>query len=242
MNDRIVARSFDLVRAAQYRAAFTCFLSEEEAAVYERAFSHEGDLCYLAFGGYDGAERVVVGAAPKSTGLCEQDFDISCLYIKNNGRAGLTHRDYLGAFMALGVKRELVGDIIPDASGAYVLCNSVMEKLILNELTKVGREGISASKANVRDIKPCPPELIKKNVSSLRLDCIVAAIINKNRELSQSLVSKGDVKLKHEVCQKPSVEVEPGDIINIRGYGKFKMGETTGRSAKDRLFIELYKY
>ena len=242
MDERAAVRSADLIRAARFKAAFTNFLTEEETEIYERALSHEGDIEPVVWGGYDDAERVIVGAAPKGFGLERADFDISCLYIKNNGAGELTHRDYLGSLMSLGVKRELVGDIITDTSGTFVFCTSLMGKLILNELIKVGNRGISVSAADPKDIRPRAPELIKKNVSSLRLDCIVAAIVNKNREYSQSLVAGGHVKLKHEICQKPAAIVDEGNVINIRGYGKYRMGKTTGRSAKDRLFIELYKY
>lgn len=242
MTDPGIKRVQDYIRLAATRPVYTNFLGEAELAEYENALKREKNIEYMVLGGYEGAVRAIIAIYPAHECPESEGLPIRCLRIEDKKGGGLSHRDYLGALMALGVKRELVGDIVADESGAYVFCTGIMERLICDELTKVGSHGVAVYPAKGDKVAAKPPEELKKNVSSMRLDCIIAAAINKNRELTKALIEGGAVTLNGEECKKISRVVCEGDVFSIKGRGKYRVGKQLGKSAKDRIFVELYKY
>ena len=54
----------------------------------------------------------------------------------------LSHRDILGSLMALGIKRETVGDILIEEGRAVVFVCGDVKEYILNQVEKIGRVGV----------------------------------------------------------------------------------------------------
>ena len=204
------------MRAGAVRPVFTHFLDAETQQLFIGQLRAAREVEAAVFGGYEGADRAMLCLHPAGQPPRRTDFPIECLRIEDRGgRAPLGHRDYLGALMALGVRRELA---------------------------KVGSHGVAVRMADPGEIAVPEHQRLRKNVSSMRFDCIVSAALGKNRELSRELIEGGLVTLNHAECRKPARLLREGDIFSIRGKGKYRVGAVCGRSAKDRIFIEIERY
>ena len=156
----------------------------------------------------------------------------------------LSHRDFLGAMLNLGIKRECVGDIYVFEKEAYVFITPEIAEYIKNNLTKVGAVGVAIEEVMLEDVKM--PELkfeeISFTVQSLRLDSIASGIFRVSREKMSSIIKSGIVMLNYIVCDNVSKNIELNDIISIRGYGKAVISEIGGQSRSGKTFIVAKKY
>ncbi len=145
--------------------------------------------------------------------------------------------------MALGVKRDAVGDILVKDGEAVVFTTEMVSQLILTEITKIGRVGVRVTQEFV---EPFPFvqefELLEGTVSSLRLDCLVAFITNLSREKTALLINAKNVNINHFECADVSKNVCQKDILSIRGYGRFILDEIGSTTRKGRIKITVKKY
>lgn len=179
--------------------------------------------------------------------MCECDCELAdsfaALEIAGSGFVSLSHRDYLGAVMRLGLERETVGDIIPTSDASCVLiCTPNAAAVIRDQLDRVGRDGVK-----VRTVAEIPQivrrfEEMTLILSSMRLDCAVKALCNISREEAQRTILAGLCDLNYKTADDTSRTVAPGDIISVRGVGKFRLGEIAGSTRKDRLRLSAEKY
>ncbi len=196
------------------------------------------------FGGYEKAERQVVAFSPPEIQVASETYPLAAVRIDNLARAPLSHRDYLGALMSLGIKRELVGDLAVDDSGCTLFALRQAVRLITDELHTVGRCGVRVSETScdTAKIATSEPERVTVNVVSLRADCLVAAVLHKNRAFAKELIQSETVSVCGELLTSAARQIAPKSTLIIRGYGKFGIGEISGKSAKDRLFVDIFKY
>ena len=232
------AHIFDMaVQADRYsRAVYGDFLSENSIALLN---SRKGFLPAepTLFGGFSGAERQMVAFIPEYE---EAAFPISALRITSPMMKGLTHRDYLGSVLGLGIKREKCGDIIISEDSAYILLSGDIASYALNSLTKVGRIGVKCEIVPLSEIN-MPQKSFKPitgTVSSLRLDAIVSLFSGKGRSKAAELVLGGLVFVNGICVQKTDMRLNDGDIISLRGKGKATL-TIGGTSKKDRIFVTL---
>ncbi len=219
---------------------FSAFLNEREARIAD--FSVKGEICL--FGGYEGASRCICGflkdTYAEELELTEQ-FPISSITFTYRKNDKLTHRDVLGALVGLGIKRELVGDILTAEGYSVVFVHNTVEELVLG-MDKIGRVGVSAEKGVTKPLPQQQYTVIDTTVSSLRLDCIVSAATNNSREKSASLIRSGLVNADFSLCNNVSAEVRQDTVISIRGSGRYRLGEICGETRKGRIHIRIYKY
>lgn len=219
---------------------FSAFLNEREAAVAECAVKGHP----VFYGGYEGASRRVCGffedtyaeELPK-----EELFPVCAVTFTFRKCDKPAHRDFLGAILGLGIKRELVGDILVAEEHAIVFCHENAEELIFR-LDKVGKVGLNAQKGITKPIPAVATKKTETTVSSLRLDCIVSAAANVSREKSASLIRSGLVNADFSPCLNISAEVRENTVISIRGSGRYRLSSIGGRSAKGRIRITIEKY
>ena len=169
------------------------------------------------FGGYEGAERAVVCFYDGSYGYEYFDWPVCAVKVSANGKAVMSHRDYLGSLVGLGIKREMLGDIVVCKEYAVVFCHSDIVDFIVYNLTKVGRMNVSAQVCDTEELDL--PERTYKDksatVSSLRLDCVVSAATNMSRGNSCEAVQRGYVFHNYEEAKSTSRTVADGDIIFV---------------------------
>lgn len=232
------AHIFDLALKADKYAApvYGDFLSENSISELYRRMQYLPATPVL-FGGFDDAERKMVAFIPE---YMEPSFPISALKLTSPLIKGLSHRDFLGSVLGLGIKREKCGDIIINEDCAYILLDDDIASYAANSLTKVGREGVKAQLVPLSDIK-APQKTFKPingTVSSLRLDAVLSLFSGKGRSKSAELISGGLVFVNGICAQKSDMRLNDGDVISLRGKGKATL-TVGGTSKKDRIFITL---
>lgn len=175
--------------------------------------------------------------------LVQEEFPICSATLFWRKEDEVTHRDILGSLMGLDIKRELIGEILVEEGRAVIFCTETAQHLVLSELDKVGRAGIRVQQGHE---SPLPPlyrlSYETGTVSSLRLDCAVSAALNVSRDKSAALITGGLVHLNFLEESKISKEVKEGDILSIRGYGRYVLAKVGSLSKKGRLHIMIGKY
>lgn len=219
---------------------FSAFLNEREAVVAR--FAVKGGLVF--YGGYDGAARTVCGVLEGTYAeeLAPEDiFPVRAVTFSFRRGDKLTHREFLGALLSLEIKRELLGDILVAEGYAVVFVHETALELV-SRVDKVGRVGVSAEIGITKPLPEQKMQRIETTVSSLRLDCIVAAAANTSREKSAALIKSGMVSADHCPCTNVSAEVRENTIISIRGSGRYRLSGINGESRKGKLRIVIEKY
>lgn len=195
------------------------------------------------WGGYEGAGRKLIMFLPDWAE--ESDFYdcIAAVKITSSDKKVYDHRDYLGSVMGLGLKREVIGDIAPCDGFAVMFCLSEIAPFIKENLTQVAKSTVSAQildSLDGIDIKQNYLE-IRGSVASARIDCIVSFLKNTGRGAAAEMLRAGYVKLNAKEVQDTSKLVKAGDVISIRGLGKFIFDGETGTSRKGRAIVNLRK-
>ena len=235
----------DLCRIAENRgiARHTGFLSDREQALAQAALNRAGWPEAVFEGGYQEAERKILCIEPVGS---YGELPICCVKIECTGSGEVSHKDYLGSLLGLGLERSCLGDILPfDGSekGAYVVALENAAQVICSQLCSVGRlnaraelfEGPVPFNSSEREIQTA-------TVSSLRADAVIAAMIHSGRGRAAQLLSGGAVEINHIAVTSPHAPVYEGDVFTIRGTGRYKLTALGGKSRKDRVFIEYFKY
>lgn len=225
-------------------SAFSFFLDERECAGVAKLDRHWDDR-YLLYGGYTGAQRCILGIFPAAQEPDTTGFPIVGMTFTYRAADLLTHRDFLGAFMALNITRETVGDILISRSGgrAVAFFYTTVADCVMQEITKIGSVGVkvSAGAAVTEDMLPRFEE-IHAFVASARLDAVLSAAVKLSRGKSADLISRELVRVNAVVCTKPEKLLDPGEVLSVRGYGKFCFAEICGKSSKERIHIRIKKY
>lgn len=172
-------------------------------------------------------------------------FPVKVLSIKNKSKfKALKHKDYLGAIMSLGIKREKLGDIVLSGEGCcFPVCSDISDYMFIN-LNTIGNNPCSFQvlDASIAVIPTASYEEKVIIISSLRMDCIVSSICNVSRAVAVEMIDSGKVLLDYTEVKSKEKKVSPESVITVRGYGKFKVGEEIGTTQKDRIRLLIKKY
>ena len=194
------------------------------------------------WGGYEGAGRKILMFLP-DWAQAEDFYDcITAVKITATDKKVYDHRDYLGSLMGLGLKREVIGDIAVTDGAAIMFCQSDIAPYIKENLTQVARSTVNCEILDElqEDIKQNYLE-IKGTVASPRLDCVLSFIKNAGRSKAAEMIRAGLVKVNAKEVQDTSKMLKSGDVISIRGSGKFIFDGEDGISRKGRSIIKLRK-
>lgn len=200
---------------------------------------------YAFIGGYEGAERACLVFYPgylEPPAADGEDYPIAALAVSHS--VPLTHRDFLGAALGLGLERDAVGDILVGERKTVLLVTEGIAPFLLTELSSVGRVGVKVCRISPADITPPEVkfELIKDTVASLRFDSVVATAFRVSRETAQKAIRAGAVRLNHLEQLSASATVSEGDILAFRGKGKAVLDTVGNESRKGRIWIEIKRY
>ncbi len=222
------------------RCKYLGFLSPEQAAAAEKRLKNR-NVRFGFFGGYENAQRVMLGCFPDwASG---DEYPINAVTFKYRKGDILTHRDFLGSLMGLGLTRESVGDILVGEGRAIVFLSEDISDFVIKQTEKIGRIGVTA----VLGIEGELPESGKladftDTVASLRLDCVVSALAGISRGTAVEKIESGFVAVNSFAVEKITYAVNEGDIITVRGKGKFIISSLDGRTRKNRVILEYKKY
>ncbi len=254
----LYARLDDLeLRARAGTVSHTSFLTPAEQYKAQNYFSAKGhkDMICL-FGGYTDAQRRQIFLLPEymtdydnetRLDMLADDFNsaIKAVRIKGSGFRALSHRDYLGSLLALGIERSTLGDIcILDNFSAVLFCSADIEGYILASLNTVGRDSVKTESAVVDRNMPATQryQAFSDTIASERLDCVVASVFNLSREKAQNLIKSGLVEHNYDTASKTDADVCSGDIVSARGFGKFVIRDISTFTKKGRIRLSADKY
>lgn len=231
----------------QNRYNFSSFLSPDEQGLVDSIRSEIKHVDYDFFGGHESCERQVIRFGSLDSLGYEEDFPICTLLIEpliEKFSDDLSHRDFLGALMNLGIKRSVIGDIILKDKKAYVFCLSEVKDFIISELTRVKHTSIKITEISLDNDDTLNRELkdIEILVSSNRFDAVVASICKLSRTKASLLFREKKVLLNNRICENNSYSLKPGNSFSIRGYGKFIYEGEGGKTRKDRVYLKLKQY
>lgn len=195
------------------------------------------------FGGYDQAERkrLYVKASwdldsdPTSEGL-----PIGVLLMDVG--SDTTHRDVLGALLATGIKRDQLGDLLLSDGTCTLFLVETMSQYIKNHLESIRNHPPNVRIGSLADVS-VPKTRYRAEplvLSSLRLDNLVAKACRLPRTEGALLVEKGYVKVDHEPITKGAATVEPGQMVSVRGYGRFLVQVGEGKTKKGNFKGEIH--
>ncbi|MBQ8849288.1 MAG: hypothetical protein IJ011_03015 [Clostridia bacterium] len=258
----LAARLDDLaLRAAKGDVGITPFLSPRELHMAREYLSRNG-AAFASFGGYADAERQRVYLLPEymeeiSSDEARDDFEnkmseygyslnISLLKISGSGYRQLTHRDFLGSVLGLGIERSVVGDIVVLDGGreAAVFCDGAISDFIAGELLFVANDKVKVTRVALGSLllpeKRTLP--IHDTVAAPRLDAVVAAICSLSRERARETVVSGLVELDFEAEERPDRAVNAPAVISVRGFGRYRVLSLCDKTRKGRYRLEAEKY
>lgn len=226
-----------------YTTTYTGFLDIRQRSMAENLCRGIHGLKYDFYGGYEDAERRVGVFLPDYAEL--EDYNpLSLMRITQKGPKTLTHRDYLGSLTALGIKREVVGDILVRENGADVIILKDMAPFLLLNYEKAGRASLNIEMFPIEDliIPEGNFEERRDTIASLRLDNVIASAFSLSRTKAAEAIKEGLVYVNSSQSGKGDGTVKQGDRLVLRGKGKVILHEVGGRTKKDRIIIILKKY
>ena len=227
------------------RVEYSDFLDPSQRNIVNSILDQREGVNYFFSGGYPGAEREVVVFRPDF--ISEDDVEVTEIFkllrVKPNKRDSLSHRDYLGALMGLGIKREKIGDILVGEDRCDIVILREMAEYVSYNLQKVGNTRVDVETADLSGI--ITPELkvkiINTTVASLRLDCISGAGFGISRTRASELIRGEKLNLNWEITDSVSKQVKEGDTISIKGRGRIVVEKVAGTTRKGRINITIKK-
>ena len=194
------------------------------------------EVDYLDQGGLEGAERQIISIHPNYYYLQDKDLNLSPLRLKGNFEK-LSHRDFLGSILGLGINRSKIGDILVHKGFTDIIVKKEISTFIQFNLEKIANNNVEIQEIALEDLVPSQLNYkeIEKSLSSYRLDVYISGAYNLSRTESLKLINSGNVKVNWEPIDKVSKELEVGDVISIRGHGRSIFYSVGGISKKGKI-------
>ena len=250
-------------RAERGQTEYTSYLTPREAKHVKQLLVARGQWHRARlWGGYPDAERVCLLLFPDyvvdmidkhifhETSVDEllllagEDSPISALSIKGSGYRNLSHRDYLGSLLSLGLERSVLGDIAIKEDQTIVFCTARILPFLLTGVERIANDAVRVKPAVV------PPDFdrgqkyqpIRDTIASPRLDCIVAALCNSSRGTAQDTIRAGLVEVDYDSEDRVDFMVNIPCVISVRGTGKFALRSLGEPNRRGRLPLIADKY
>ena len=248
MDDAIEKRLSELVRRsyAQGCYCFTNFLDLQALSVWERIRPALPPVKATLFGGLEGCERKILRLGDESACGYDVPFPIRCIRavpLNKKFADPLTHRDFLGALMALGIERELLGDIIIRDAEAYLFCVDRIAPYLTENFMQARHTSLRC------EVVEAPPagELFRTEkrvvqLSSERVDALIAHVYRLSRSDAQALIPAEKVFVNGRQCQSAGYTPKPGEIVSVRGFGRMRYigAESVSKKGKYNVAVEIY--
>lgn len=193
---------------------------------------------YKIIGGYEDAiyRRVVVG-----DNILEEEY-VSCLNAKFNEKfVTITHQDVTGALYHLGIDREKFGDLWVEENNIYLYCVKELEQEVIQQFTKVKNQTIQFQKCDFKQ-QTFKFQEMKLNVSSLRIDKVVSAIIHHSREKAKELIDNSYVNVNNKTIEQTTFVCNNNDILSIRMFGRYKIEKINQNPKSGNYILVIQKF
>lgn len=227
----------------RYAPKLTDFLDPRQRFIVEAIVGQNEDLQIFKEGVFEESERQRLFIAPSYYQPKKEDFQITIFTIHYPIKfVQLKHPDVLGALLSLGLERSKYGDIRVSENIIQFAVAAEVSDYIRANLTSVGKVKVHAEEVRETEALIQLAEIWNEKsytASSMRLDVVLATVANISRQKSQSLITAGKVKVNWTVRESVSFELQEGDIISARGFGRMKILLTEGRTKKDKVRLQI---
>ena len=224
---------------------FTDFLGLAEQSVFRECARALGGIRYTLFGGAVGCERVMIRFGSEEELGYSVDFPIVCIKAEPRSQKfadKLTHRDFLGALLNLGIERETLGDIAIIDNVGYIFAAEDIAPFILAELTRAKHTDLTLSLTEPPTESLFKTERRTVQISSERLDAVIAKTFSLSRDEAQLLFSRGLVFADGREIESASYTPKAAERISVRGKGRFTYLGIEGLSRKGKLNVAIDLY
>ena len=240
-------RLIELSKIAYQRGIVTYsdFLNLNELNILHTTPKQEFYSRYETFGGYEFSERQMVAFLPDA--LCyEKNYPITALKIEalqKKFSEQLSHRDYLGSILNLGIERSKLGDILVEEKYAILFIHNSLKNFMLEELSRIRHTSIMVTEVDADDFSYQPNiKEIKGTVSSLRLDSLLSLAFASSRSKLVAYIEGGKVFVNGKLITSNGYQIKEDDIVSVRGLGRFQFKETMSQTKKGRYYVTIHLY
>jgi len=234
----------------------TDFLDSYEQNIVLKMLQLCKEKQFIIYGGYEEADRKILILYPEKlqevfnkshidNKIINDTIKVVSITLPQELQGTYNHSKYLGGIMKLGLKREKIGDIIVNELGADILVQNDIAKYLetsLKDLTRFQKAEIITKEISELVILPIKKEEIIILIPQMRLDVIISEILHLSRNKANEIISQERVFVNYELKTKNATMLKQGDILTIRGKGKFEIGEIISQTAKGKLRLKVEKY
>lgn len=239
----LIKRFCELAEKSYTRSMFTFtpFLGLQEQDALWKAVRQTPHASVSLWGGREECERQMARFGdPEELGY-EEEFPIVCLLVsprQEKFAQALSHRDYLGALMNLGIERDTLGDILVQEKKAYLFCAGSIAPFIEESLNQVAHTNVVC---RITDSIPAvcmeEPRREEHLVASLRIDGILSKVYGMSRNQSMELFRSGRIYVNGRSQENNSLQLRQQDKVSVRGYGRFVFEGVKGETKKGKIRV-----
>ena len=240
-------RLIELSKIAYQRdiVTYSDFLNLNELNILHTTPKNEWFTCYETYGGYEYSERQMVAFLPDA--LCyEKKYPICALKaepLQRKFSEDLSHRDYLGAILNLGIDRCKLGDILIEDNYAIIFVHQSLRNFIMEELSRIRHTSVCITEIDAENVSYQPnTKEISGTVSSLRLDSLLSLAFSSSRSKLVSFIENGKVFVNGKLITSNGYQIKEDDIISVRGLGRFQFKELLSQTKKGRFYVKIHLY
>ncbi len=243
----LVNRFGDLANTAYERNIYTYsdFLNLYELSILNQIKETLPPVTLKTTGGNPYAERKIAVFSPREIFYEEEPpiVVLSITPINSKFAEQLSHRDFLGAVLNLGINRNKIGDIFVKEQQAYVYCKEDISTYIMENLFKIRHTQVTINKTECRSVNVIPNlKEITGTISNIRLDSLIATAFETTRSSIISCIEERKVFINGKVTTSNGAAVKEGDIVSVRGKGRFVFQGVLKETKKGRNLIKLSLY
>lgn len=243
-----VDRAWEWVERAAERHEIrrTDFLDPRQAHILFTLANRHPDASIRLDGGSPNSERKRAVIGPDYRRLDDEDIGIAVLEITADDRrlSDLDHGDYLGALLGLGMKRDKIGDLHVCEDGCHVLIAEEIGSFLAGHLKQVHRLDVSTSILPMSALREVVPKIeeMKLSVASLRLDGIASDVFRMSRSKILLPIRAGRCRINWKTEENPAASLREGDVVSLKGFGRFQLIEVSGVSKSGRTRVRIGKF
>ncbi|MFR5584646.1 MAG: YlmH/Sll1252 family protein [[Clostridium] scindens] len=202
---------------------------------------------YKTYGGYGLSERQMAAFLPDAL-YYDYQYPIQIIEISPVNRKfaeELSHRDYLGAVMNLGIEKDakLGRDILIEDGKAILFAKEELAGYIMEHLTRIRHTTVRTSilPAFEDSYEPRYEEL-KGTVASVRLDTVLSLAYPLSRSKVTGLIEGARVFVNGKLVTSNGYRLKEGDILSVRKIGRIGYNGILSETKKGRYMVSIRKY
>ncbi|MUK89518.1 RNA-binding protein [Ornithinibacillus sp. L9] len=224
-----------------YQRKLTDFLDPREQQIVDMLVGTSNDEIQVQqFGGGKYSERKRVIIAPYYEEIAQEDFELTCLQASYQEKfITLSHRDVMGSFLSLGIKRKKLGDIVVKDGLIQLITTNDIAMYVLTNLSSFKKATIKLEEQPLENLLEIAPNWVEtdQTVSSLRLDNVLKEIYHISRKVASEYIEKKYVKVNYKLVEDGKFLLQENDLISLRGKGRSMLVRINGQTKKDKIRI-----